>query len=242
MKDLQIVFLKIILYSILFFSQSLCYAQNEKIKQADSLFKAKQYTQSLELYQSVFNDKKYTPAMLLRMAYINEGLGKVGTTLYFLTLYHLATGDEHALKKTEELAAKFKLTGYEEDNSNTFNRGITKNLIWIQAALTFVLLIIAMVIFIQRRQSRRPWELVTALILVIGLLFYSTNFYSSESGIVTSDKAYLMDGPSAGANVVSIINEGTLLKLLGSEDVWIRVKWTDKEVYLKEKSILKVAL
>jgi len=78
--------------------------------------------------------------------------------------------------------------------------------------------------------------------LVIGVLFYSNNFFSSESGIVNSEKAYLMDGPSAGANVVAVINEGTLLKLTGHEDVWACVKWTDKEVYLKEKSILKVAL
>jgi hypothetical protein len=242
MKYLQIGFLKIILYSILFFSQSLCHAQNEKIVRADSLFKAKQYTQSLELYQSVFNDKKYTPAMLLRMAYINEGLGKVGATLYFLKLYHLATGDDHALKKTEELAAKFKLTGYEEDTSGKMQRGIITNAIWIQAGLSLALLIIAIAIFFQQKQSRRPWELQAAFILVVGVLFYFNNFSSSESGIVTSEKAYLMDGPSAGANVVSVIQEGTLLKLLSHEDVWLRVKWTDKEVYLKEKEVLKVAL
>ena len=242
MKNIQTGFLKIVIYSTLFFSQSLCYAQNEKIKVADSLFKAKQYTQSLEHYQSAFNEKKYTPAMLLKMAYINEGLGKVGATLYFLKLYHLATGDEHALKKTEELAARFKLTGYEENDSSRVHRRIVTNAIWIQAAMSFVLLIIAIVIFIQRKQSRKPWELLTALTLVMALLFYYNNFYFSEIGIVNKEKAYLMDGPSAGANVVGIINEGTLLKLLSHEDVWLRVKWADKEVYLKEKSILKVTL
>lgn len=234
--------IKTVVYSILLFASFKGYSQVEKIERADSLFKAKQYTQSLELYQSVFNEKKYTPAMLLRMAYINEGLGKMGPTLYFLKLYHLATGDDSALKKTEELAAKFKLTGYEEDNSIRLQRGIMSNAIWIQVGLSFTLLIIAIVIFIQNKQTRRPWELLSAFILIMALLFYATNFTSSESGIVSNEKAYLMDGPSSGANVVSVISEGTLLKLLGHEDVWLRVKWTDKEVYLKEKSILKVAL
>ena len=241
-KRKQNNFLRIIACSILLCASQAGHAQAEKIARADSLFKAKQYIQSLELYQSVFNEKRYTPAMLLRMAYINEGLGKVGATLYFLKLYYLASDDEHALKKTEELAAKFKLTGYEEDDSSRVHRGIINNAMWIQVALSFVLLMIATVIFIQRKQSRKPWELLAAFILVVALLFYHTNFYSSESGIVNSEKAYLMDGPSAGANVVSVINEGTLLKLIGHEDVWIRVKWTDKEVYLKEKSVLKVAL
>src|SRR4249920_2353850 len=124
MKRKQNYFLRIIAYSILSCIAYGGHAQVDKIKQADSLFKAKQYTQSLELYQSVFNEKKYTPAMLLRMAYINEGLGKVGATLYFLKIYYLATGYDHAQKKTEELAAKFKLTVYEEDNSNRLYRGM----------------------------------------------------------------------------------------------------------------------
>lgn len=180
--------------------------------------------------------------MLLRMAYINEGLGKVGSTLYFLKLYYLASNDEQVLKKTEELASKFKLTGYEENDSSRLQRYISKNTLLIQIALGLVLFSLVIVIFIQRRQSQKPWGLLVAFILVTGLLLYSNNIYSLESVIVTSDKAYLVDGPSAGAKVESVISEGTLLQLVGREDVWLRVKWIDKEVYLKKKSVMKVAL
>ena len=242
MKYLQIGFLKIILYSILFFFPLLCSAQNEKIKHADSLFKAKQYTQSLELYQSVFNDKKYTPAMFLRMAYINEGLGKIGATLFFLKLYHLASDDEQALKKTEELASKFKLTGYEEDDSSRLKRWFTNYTGMIQFILTLALFSISMAIFYQKSQNKKSWGLLVPFILLTGILMYVTNISSSESVIVIGNKTYLMDGPSAGANVTSVIDEGTLLKVVGREDVWLCVKWIDKEVYLKEKSVMKVAL
>jgi F0F1-type ATP synthase assembly protein I len=242
MKYLQISFLKITLYSTLFFSQSLCYAQNEKIRVADSLFKAKQYTQSLEIYQSVFTEKKYTPAMLLRMAYINEGLGKTGATLFFLKLYYLASNDDQTTRKTEDLAAKFNLKGYEENDSGRLLHWFVSNSTIIRVILALILLGIATAIFAQRKQSQKPWALLVTFVLLTSLLVYSNNIYTHESVVVTSDNTYLMDGPSAGANVASVISEGTLLQLLGHEDVWLRVKWTDKEVFLKEKNARKVAL
>src|SRR5258708_3249160 len=175
MKNLQTSILKIIVYSFLFFSACAAYAQTRKIKQADSLFKAKQYTQSLELYQSVFTEKKYTPAMLLKMAYINEGLGKVGPTLYFLKLYYLASDDEQALKKSEEIAAKFKLSGYEVNDSSRLQRWVTKYTSMIQTILILILLGMAMIIFLQRKQDQKPWGALIAFALVMGLIFYSNN-------------------------------------------------------------------
>ncbi|MBI1770296.1 MAG: hypothetical protein HYR67_18150 [Bacteroidetes bacterium] len=242
MKNLQTSILKIIAYSFLFFCACTAYAQNAKIKEADSLFKAKQYIQSLEHYQSVFDEKKYTPAMLLKMAYINEGLGKIGSTLYFVKLYYLASEDEQALKKAEEIAAKFKLSGYEVNDASRLQRWIAKNTLLIQMILILALFGIAFIIFTQRKQNQKPWGAFTALVLVMGMLFYSNNFYSLNSVIVTSDKTYLMDGPSAGAHVIAVISEGSLLHSMGREDVWLKVKWIDKEAYVKENAVKELSL
>lgn len=242
MKNLQTGILKIILYSFFSFFACAACAQSTKIKQADSLFKAKQYTQSLELYQSVLMEKKYTPAMLLKMAYINEGLGKVGPTLYFLKLYYLASDDEQALKKTEEIAAKFKLSGYEVNDSSRLKRWVTKYTSLIQAILLLILFGMSIIIFFQRKQNQKPWGVFIVFVLVMGLVFYSNNFYSSNSVIVTTDKTYLMDGPSAGAHVSAVISEGNLLHSLGREDVWRKVKWVDKEVYVKENAVMELSL
>ena len=63
-----------------------------RLGQADSLYEKKQYTQSLEHYQAMLQKGEYTPAMLLKMAYIEEGLGRVGQALYCLDrlIYMLA--------------------------------------------------------------------------------------------------------------------------------------------------------
>ena len=242
MKNLQAWFLKIIItFPFLLYCLSVN-AQTQRIAKADSLFRAKQYTQSLELYQAAFNEQKYSPAMLLKMAYIQEGLGKIGPTLYYLKLYNLASNDEQALNKMEELAAKFKLSGYAEKDADRFQRWINKNRMLIQAAVAGILSIAAFSFFVQRKQHQKPWASAVAILLFSALIFYLNNFYSSNPVIVGNDHAYLMEGPSAGAPVVVLLAEGNLLESTGQEDVWLKVKWMNKIVYVKKNSVMTVAL
>ncbi|GHN00511.1 hypothetical protein WSM22_20000 [Cytophagales bacterium WSM2-2] len=242
MKNIQTGFLKIISAITLLFLAFAGNAQSDKIKAADSLFKSKQYTQSLELYQEVFNSKKYSPAMLLKMAYINEGLGKTGATLYYLKLYHLATNDDQALKKTEELASKFKLSGYDTTDNSRLQLWIVKNVRLIQAGLAILLLATGAFIFMQRKQNQKPWAALAILVLVSVVLFYSNNVRTAGAVIVSTDKTYVMEGPSAGAGVAAIIGEGSLLESMGREDIWVKVKWMDKIRFIKENSVLEIAL
>ena len=116
MKILQTPFLKnVITSAILALSLYNVCAQSHtaELKKADSLFQAKQYTQSFELYTSVLKEKQYSPAMLLKMAYIQEGLGHTSMSLYYLHLYYLASHDDQALTKMEEIASKNGLEGYQ---------------------------------------------------------------------------------------------------------------------------------
>ena len=242
MKNLQTWFSKFIVTIAFFFTCHYSIAQSQKIKQADSLFRAKQYTQSLEVYQSLFSEQKYSPAMLLKMAYIQEGLGKIGQTLYCLKLYHLATDDEQALRKMEELAGKFGLSGYERNDSSRLQQWIDKEVIVVQFILAAILFLICFLIFIRKDKEQKPWFAAAAIVLIAASIFYINNFYSDNSVIVNNDRAYLMQGPSAGAPVVGVVAEGNQLELLGQNDVWLKVKWQDKIVYVKNNSVLTVML
>ncbi|MDZ7649541.1 MAG: hypothetical protein U5K54_21605 [Cytophagales bacterium] len=75
------------------------------------MFAKKQYTQSFERYQSLYESGRYTPAMLLK-SYIQEGLGRISQSIYYLQLYYKATNDEQALIKLKNSATKHKLEGY----------------------------------------------------------------------------------------------------------------------------------
>jgi len=242
MKNLQTSFLKFLVTISFFFSFHAGEAQSQKIKLADSLFRSKQYTQSLEIYQSLFNDQKYSPAMLLKMAYIQEGLGKIGQTLYYLKLYHLATDDEQAQHKMEELAGKFGLSGYDSNDASRVQQWIDKKITIVQVGLVCILLLISYAMFVRRKMEQKPWLAAGVIVLVSASIFYLNNFYSSNSVILNNDRTYLMEGPSSGAPVAGILAEGNQLQLLDHTDVWLKVKWMDKIVYVKNSSVLKVAL
>ena len=96
-----------------------------RLQQADSLYIDKKYTQSLEHYKTILSQDQYTPAMLLKMAYIEEGLNHIGPALYYLNLYYVVSNDKTVLTKMEELATRYNLEGYENsdaDQAFTFYR------------------------------------------------------------------------------------------------------------------------
>jgi len=246
MKNKQTGVLKILfiaatlLLSITFHST----AQNP-LSEADSLFQAKQYTQSFELYQQYYQSGRYSQAMLLKMAYIQEGLGHLSQSIYYLQLYHQASADEHALRKIEELAAKNKLEGYTSDSDQTFFLNLLdKFSIPVSGALlAIVIFFFALMINQKRKKNGEPLWAGFLVLLFLAVLFVQTNLATPVAkGIVFEGNTYLMSGPSAGASVVAIIGQGHQLKIKGQKDVWLRVEWANKEVFVKENKLLRANL
>ncbi len=215
-------------------------AQAEALAKADSLFHLKQYTQSLERYQSLFKNKSYSPSMLLKMAYIQEGLGHLAQSMYYLNLYYLASQDPQALVKLEDVANKNKLEGYTASDASrmvTLLKEYYRPIIIALAALCSFFL--ALMSYQKLKRNQRPVTALVFLFFFLGLLFAHTYFGAqTHQGIISNPSTYLMEGPSAGSAVVSIVGEGHRLEILGKKDVWLKVKWSDRVVFLKETGIL----
>ncbi len=214
------------------------------LAKADSLFSARQFTQAADLYQAVFQDHHYSPAMLLKMAFIHEGLGHLGESMYYLNLYHLVSNDVQAQKKMEELAEKNQLEGYESDASTKIYGWLQEHYLPLTAILASLnILLLALLIQNRRRRLAGPGGILFALALTLTLLFLQVN-YSKQTrrGIVTHAPTFLMSGPSAGSSVVSIIGEGHQLHIKGQQDVWLKVEWKEKEVYVRNFLVRGVAL
>jgi hypothetical protein len=247
MKIIQTPFLKKILIAAMLGLISInATAQSHlpELKKADSLFQAKQYTQSFERYASLLKEKHYSPAMLLKMAYCQEGLGHTSMSLYYLNLYYLSSHDEQALGKMEEIASKNRLEGYQlSDFSNLFTL-LQRNSFEITLALLSLILFFFALTFYQKvKQQKKPLGPAIAVVLFLALLFAHNHVGDYlKVGIVSEPSTYLMSGPSAGSSVIDIISEGHQLKILGQKDVWIKVSWKDKEVFIKESSLLPVSL
>ena len=216
----------------------------EALAQADSLFSARQFTQAADLYQAVFQDHHYSPAMFLKMAFIHEGLGHLGESMYYLNLYHLVSNDAQAQKKMEELAEKNQLEGYESDASTKIYGWLQEHYLPLTAILASLnILLLALLIQNRRRRIAGPGGILFALALTLTLLLLQTN-YSKQThrGIVTHAPTYLMSGPSAGSSVIAIIGEGHQLHIQGQQDIWLKVEWKEKEVYVRDFLVRGVAL
>ncbi|MFN3840082.1 MAG: hypothetical protein ACK4RF_05175 [Cyclobacteriaceae bacterium] len=232
-------FLKIALAAVgLLFLLNSSHAQpsTDVLAKADSLFSLKKYTQSLELYSELFRGKKYSPAMLLRMAFIEEGLAHYANTLYYLSLYYQHTFDRAAMEKIQQLAATHRFTGYEQSDldrmANAWRRyGHRVTLVLAGLAL---LLTVALVLY-----KRKPIKTAVGIsqLVVLLLLLIHLNFPFAKKGIIDNGITYLMTGPSAGASVVGKIGEGHCVTMLDKTDVWVKIRWENKEVFVRESNL-----
>lgn len=245
MKNIQTGILKILALLATTFFALTASAQKPatKLAQADSLFKAKQYTQSLDIYEELLLAKQHSPAMLLKMAFIQEGLGVTSMGLYYLNLYYLATGDEQTLAKMQELAAKNRLEGYQNPEADRFHYHVSKYGYLVSLLLASVMVFALAWIYFQKQRNIKPVGAVAMLVVFMLLLTANVNFPLKDSTvIITSGNTYLMNGPSAGAGVVGVVNEGNKLRLLARQDVWLKVQWFDQPVYVKENRVASIVL
>lgn len=239
---MQIRFLKIL---IILVAPFLCAAQsvNTQILRADSLFRAKQYTQSFALYKSVLETKQYSSAMLLKMAYIQEGLGHTGQCLYYLNLYQIASGDEQTISKMEELAEKGSLEGYKTEEDNPLVEWLSKYRFVLSLAVASIALLLMALAFFQKLKSMNVLPSLIGAVVFLALLFVLNNFwYSPIHVIIDSPRSYLVDAPSAGGTVLNVVGDGHRLEVTGKNDVWLKVKWRERQAYIKANQVRMVKL
>lgn len=214
-----------------------------RLQQADSLYEKKQYTQSLEHYQSILEQKQYTPAMLLKMAYIEEGLNRVGQALYYLNLYYLASNDKLVLEKMDELAAKYNLDGYDNSDTEIALSFYHDYQLPISITLSVLAIFFLSLLFFWKKKGKRFIATGILLFAVITLLFVHINIGGKIStGIIGEPNSYLMDGPSAGASVISVVEEGHRVEIVGKTDVWFEIRWNGNRAFIKDNSLLPVRL
>lgn len=236
------------LFLLLFVSSSFsafCNSPKEKLILADSLFAQKKYTQSFDLYEDIQNsDQKATPAMLLKMAFIKEGLGDYTNALYYLNLYYLKTNQKRVLKKMENLAEQHKLSGYNYDDVEFFLN------IYHQYHLQIDFLIIGLVfmffgiLFYKKRtfKIQSSFHGIVYICLLLALLFINNYWREHTKAIVTTSDVYLMKGPSPGSDVVDVISKGHRVDILEQDDVWIKISWNENEAFIKAFNLKQIKL
>jgi hypothetical protein len=233
-------FLKITLtISVVILQLPCAHAQSPAVQlaTADSLFFQKKYTQSFEYYQSVFNQNLYSPAMLLRMAYIEEGLGRFANVMYYLSLYYGYTFDEAVLDKVQELAASRQLIGYEWSVSDRLTTTWRRYGYWVTLILAVAACLLTGLVVFQVKRKRNAMASWISQMVVLALLLIHVNFPFNKKAIIQHSNTFLMSGPSAGAAVVDKVGQGHRVTVLGEADVWVKINWKEREVFVRESDL-----
>lgn len=211
---------------------------SHRLRTADSLFAAGRYTQSFDHYEAMLARNEYTPAMLLRMAYIKEGLGETGLAMYYLNRYYRATHDDAVVGKMDELARKHNLVGYASSNGDMWAFYRTHRDSIGMTLSCIILVLFALTVYTRQRLKIRPvisFSFLTFFVLVLAAHFY---FGADQAvGVITQPRTYVMSGPSAGADVVDIVGGGHRVHILDRRDVWLKVEWNDRVAYVKEGAL-----
>ena len=213
------------------------------VSQADSLFQAGKYTESFELYDQILRDGDYSPSMLLKMSFIREGLGDVSGALYYLNLYYNQTSNKKVLIKLQEMAEENQLTGYDFGDRDFFINLYHQYHIHIQVLLlTIALLLVSSVIYDRRKGKPMTVYKGLVLVIVLSVVLYLNNYgLDLRKGIIIDPQTYLMTGPSGASDVFDVISKGHRVDILGVEGIWVKIRWADQEVYVRQSKIKRLS-
>jgi hypothetical protein len=213
-----------------------------QLLKADSLFEAKKYTQSFEIYKNILETSdQFSPRMLLRMGFIKEGLGDYTSALYYLNLFYSFNSDKEVLKKMEEIASRYKLSGYNYSDLEYFISLYNEHYYYIitfflMAAVSFYLYMI-----IKKTSNSKLGVSPLLFMIILSAAYYLTNYsLTPPKGILTNAHTPLMSSPSGGANLIDFVGKGHRVTLLGKEDIWYKILWNDEPAYVREINLVLI--
>jgi tetratricopeptide (TPR) repeat protein len=214
-----------------------------KLALADSLFEQKKYSESFQIFENILiQSTQYSPGMLLKMAFIKEGLGDYSQALYYLNLYYLKTANKETLNKMKELASKHDLQGYEFSDLEYLQGLAIRYFTPISVLIITLMISLLGYIFLKKQKTlHTSWSsFVLFILLTISLLTLNNYISHYNKGLVINHNSYLMSGPSAGADMVTILKKGHRLDILGKNDTWIKVRWENQHAYIRDSQIKPV--
>jgi len=209
-------------------------------KKADSLYKAENYASAGVLYEQIL-PKIINPSnqFFLKLASIKEKEGDFLKTLYYLNKAYEQNPNEKILAKLNEIATLHEVKGYELSDSNFLILFYKEYSGFLVALLLILGIYIFVILFIKKYKSNyipiNQKVFLISYLIGIGLLLNLPDKY--HQGIVNHDGVLLRSEPSAAAQIEETIDKGHRLNVLGGNDIWRRVYWNEKFLYLKESDI-----
>jgi hypothetical protein len=207
---------------------------------ADSLFNQRSYKEAMEIYQSNFQLGVYSPSMLLKMAFISEGIGDSEKATLFLSKYYDLSPNPQTITKIKTLTGQKELVGYEVSDGMRFLLFLVEYREIIVGSLT-LFLIISLIFLWSNGNKLTEARFYWPSVLLITFIFFTNNFLKAPStALVTSSPTLIRNKPTAGGEPIDLIEPGHRVKILSSKDIWYEIEWKEKIAYLKKEDVTRL--
>jgi hypothetical protein len=179
------------------------------------------------------------PNELLRYAYLREQKENFAQALFYLNMYALVTHDTETIAVIEQLAARYRLQGYER---NDFEWILMKYKQYFPYLLWAVLGIWGSILLVWLGTWWRGGKVLTRykaiwLVTLVGMLLLLNFYEQNKLAIIAKEETYLMDAPSAGGRLIKMVGQGHRVSILGEEDIWYKIRWQGKNAYIRKNCV-----
>lgn len=235
------IFLTKLFIFFIFLLQSFnCQADVKGIEIADSLFQQRSYKEAMEIYQENYQQGIYSPAMLLKMSFISEGIGdKEHATLYLSKYYDLSPNTQ-TITKIKSLTGQSNLVGYEVSDSERFILFLVEYQEIMVGLLSVFLLISLILLWTNSKVASGARSYWPSLLLIV-LIFMANNFLKApKTALITQSPTMIVSKPTAGGELVDRVEPGHRVKIKSSKDIWYEVEWKNQKAYIKKDNVTRL--
>lgn len=231
---------KLSIFFFLFLQSIHCQANVPQLMVADSLFNQRSYKEAMEIYQSNYQLGIYSPSMLLKMAFIAEGIGDNQNAALYLSKYYDLSPNPQTITKIKSLTGQSELVGYEVSDGMRFVLFLVEYKEIMVATLS-LLLVVSLIFLWSKGNKLTEARFYWPSVILITFIFLINNFLKGPStGLVTGSPTYIVSKPSAGGDLVDRVEPGHRVKIRSSKDIWFEVEWKDQIAYIKKDKVIRL--
>ena len=178
--------------------------------------------------------------MLLKMAFITEGIGDSERATLYLSKYYYLSPNPQTISKIKTLTGQAKLVGYEVSEGMRFVLFLVEYKEILVGSLSLFLIMSLIVLWSQGKkltEARFYWP----SFLLIALIFLANNFLNGTStGLVTSSPTLIRSKPTAAGDFIDLVEPGHRVKIKSSKDIWYEIEWKEQTAYIKKEDVTRL--
>ena len=229
----SIIKTRILIFFLLFVTTNILANEKYLLNEGDSLFQLRKYVDAKKIYENLYYEKNYfSDAMLLKLSFIEEGIGNYEKALIYLSKHYYQTHNKETSTKIKSIAKKNELIGFEQNDLSLILNAYNKNIYLIHSIL--VIILVLYLIIGEKKDISYHIRFMIISVLVLAIMNFNL---TKKQGIVDQDNTYIMNGPSSGSDVYSIIKKGNKLKISKEYSIWYEVIFENKKKYIRKKNI-----